>query len=559
MDGAYQRMLESLRDNFGKRLPAGLSPAADSRLQRTLGHYVREVIRVQGSLNEQEVLRETFDSMAGWFRRNTGAIRGSPPVPAATPLPPPPPSFQAAVSPEPALSFAVPLEEQDPIALFERIKATRAAAAGAPIPTVSTPIPQLPAELQPLETRPVGPVTGLPPGFAGIAQPKDFVQRQEDIVKYRETEYNLILNSKDRDWLAATTENRYRFTVQLDSVARPQGTGAQATITNRFRNIVRLEFIKAVIPVEGLEVAVPRDCAAAAVSAPEQAPITALSLPFIQVMLEEHQANNYSTNPTADKSFAICQYDATWRSDATTGGSDYINSRGYTLFSPKFMKAQRVYAPAPLASLNKLSFELLNPENLTLSPAPDALRMARVIWGSDPDVSGSCYDTSGSADVAEYLFIETTTWFSLWTFGRNDRVAFKDLTFTSATPSIQKAGEALNQWLERDEGHIVVGIGYYDASSGAFVDGWNDCGYANTVILRNRFVDPTTGVCARYLWTGAAGTETTLADEMAAYNAGATAGYQRGGILNLSRQVQLFLRVITRDVDPGSSTRPDNV
>lgn len=551
MDGPHQRMLESLRDTLGKRLPAGLSPAADSRLQRTLGHYVREVIRVQGSLNEQEVLRETFDSMAGWFRRNTGAIRGSPlVVPAATP--PLPPSFQPAVSPEPALSFAVPLEEQDPIALFERIKAARA---GAPIPSVSTPIPLLPTELQPLETRPVGPVTGLPPGFAGIAQPKDFVQRQEDVVKYRETEYNLILNSKDRDWLAATTENRYNFTVQLDSVARPQGTGAQATITNRFRNIVRLEFIKAVLPVEGLEVAVPRDyCTSEGgpVAVPEQAPITVLGLPFIQVMLDEYPANNVGTNPTADKSFAVCQYDATWRSDATTITT---NSRGYTLFFPKFMKAQRVYAPAPLASLNKLSFQLLNPENLTLSPAPDALRVARVIWGSHADVSGSCYDTSGGAADAEYLFIETTTWFSLWSFGRNDRVTLKDLTFTSTDSSRQKAGEALNQWLERDEGHIVVGIGFRD-TSGNFVDGWNDCGYANTVILRNRFVDPTTGACERYLWTGAAGTEATLANEMAAYN---TTGYQRGGILNLSRQVQLFLRVITRDVDPGSSTRPDNI
>jgi hypothetical protein len=547
MDGAYQRMLESLRDTFGKRLPMGLSPAADSRLQRTLNHYVREVIRVQGGLNEQDVLRETFDSMAGWFRRNTGAIRGSPlVVPVATP-PPPTIATATAVSPEPALSFAVPLEEQDPIALFERIKANRAAAAGAPIPTVSTPIPQLPAELMPLETRPAA------VGAGGALQPKDFLQRQEDVIKYRETEYNLILNSKDRDWLAATTENRYSFTVQLDSVARPQGSGAQATITNRFRNIVRLEFIKAVLPVEGLEVAIPRDCATATPT-PEQAPITVLSLPFVQVMLDEHQANNFGTNPTTDKSFAICQYDATWRSEHAAGGADYTNSRGYTLFFPKFMKAQRVYAPAPLASLNKLSFQLLNPEDAPLSAAPDALRVKRVLWGSDPDASGSCYDASGgTAAAAEYLFIETTTWFPLWSFGRNDRVAFKGLIFTSATADIQKAGVALNQWLERDEGHIVVGTGFYDASSGVFVDGWNDCGYANTVIVRNRYEDPTTGSCARYLWTTDEG---TLATEMAAYD---TTGYQRGGILNLSRQVQLFLRVIVRDVDPGSSTRPDNV
>jgi hypothetical protein len=438
--------------------------------------------------------------------------------------------------------------------VFERLKAARAAAAGAALPTVPTAAPQLPAELVSLETRTAAPAA--PP------QPKDYLQRQEDVIKYRETEYNLILNSKDRDWLPSTSsENRYRFTVQLDGAARPQGTGAQATITNRFRNIVRMEFIKAVLPVEGLEVAVPRDCAAEGgpTAAPEQAPITPLSLPFIQVMLDEHQANNYGTNPTVDKSFAVCQYDATWRSDHTTGGTDYVNGRGYTLFFPKFMKAQRVYAPAPLASLNKLSFQMLNPENLPLSTAPDALRVNRIFWGSDVDASGSCYDgTTGNAATAEYLFVETTSWFSLWSFGRNDRVTFKDLTFTSADSARQRAGEALNRWLEREEGHIVVGTGFRDASNN-FYDGWNDCGYANTIVLRNRFQDPTTGACDRYLWTGASGTEATLASEMAAYNSGASTGYQRGGVLNLSRQVQLFLRIVVRDMDPGTNTRPDNV
>ena len=102
----------------------------------------------------------------------------------------------------------------------------------------------------------------------------------------------------------------------------------------------------------------------------------------------------------------------------------------------------------------------------------------------------------------------------------------------------------------------MVGTGFHDASNNNFYDGWNDCGYANVIVLRNRFQDPTTGACERYLWTGGAGTEATLASEMAAYN---LTGYQRGGILNLSRQVQLFLRIVVRDMDPATNTRPDNV
>jgi hypothetical protein len=36
------------------------------------------------------------------------------------------------------------------------------------------------------------------------------------------------------------------------------------------------------------------------------------------------------------------------------------------------------------------------------------------------------------------------------------------------------------------------------------------------------------------------------------------AAYQYGGVLNLSRQVQIVLRVICRELDPATNIRPDN-
>jgi hypothetical protein len=83
-------------------------------------------------------------------------------------------------------------------------------------------------------------------------------------------------------------------------------------------------------------------------------------------------------------------------------------------------------------------------------------------------------------------------------------------------------------------------------------DGANDCGYANWIIIRNRFSDPTTGACSRYLFTGNAGDEATFSEELAEWA-------NTGGVLNLSRQVQLFLRIITRELDNTSIIRPDNV
>jgi hypothetical protein len=564
-EGPFQSMLTSLRQTYNKRLPSGLTHSADARLQRTLNHYIREVLRVRGTFDEQEILRETFDSMAGWFRRNTDQLLPG----TATP----PTAFRP-VRPAPAGGSPVPTpapesEAEDPIALFERLKAART---GMPVAVQPQPSPTGIPELTSIDTRPPPPFDGLPTGAFGSTplsallgvetrappQPKDFLIRQEDVVKYREMEYNLVLNSKDRDWLNSTVENRYRFTVQLNGGFVPQGTGLQPTIQNRLRNIVRIEFIKAILPVEGLEVVVPRTCCTEsdAVVTPEGAFLSSLSLPFIQVQMDEFQGNNMvGTNEAVDRSLAICQYDSTWKSDPTHVAT---TNRGYTLFFPKLMKAQRIYTPTPLANLQSLSFHLLNPENLPLSATPDSYGIERVLFSNLTDTSGSCYSdaSDGSAATAQYLFIQTKKWFPLWAFSKMDRVTFDGLTFTSTSPALQSGGEALDSWLQRPEGHVVVGIAS-SVADGGLQDSANECGYANWIIVRNRFQDPTAGACERFLFSGADVTEADLAAELATYNS--TTGYQRGGVLNLSRQVQLFLRVVTREVDPASNLRPDNV
>jgi hypothetical protein len=84
-------------------------------------------------------------------------------------------------------------------------------------------------------------------------------------------------------------------------------------------------------------------------------------------------------------------------------------------------------------------------------------------------------------------------------------------------------------------------------------DGAQTCnGYANWLIVRNRFNDPTdTGVCTRSAF-GAS--EATLVDELRTY----PPSYQEGGVLNLSRQIQIALRVITREMDATTNVRADN-
>jgi hypothetical protein len=285
---------------------------------------------------------------------------------------------------------------------------------------------------------------------------------------------------------------------------------------------------------------------------PDSSFYSVLSLPYINILLDEYQGNNYGTNDAIDRSFAICQYDATWRSDYGHGRPN--TNRGFTLFFPKFMKAQRTYSPTPLSNFQRLQFSILDPENQPLSTAPDCSLIQRLMWSSD--VSGSCYaDPSGA-----YLFIQLRDYVPVWTFSHLDKVIFDGLTFTSNTGATQAAGKQTIQWLQRSEGHIIVGTGYSEMAdiSGSTIavvhDGANTAGYTNWIIVRNRFSNPSTGSTQIQPFS-ATGDDSILAQEFAQY----PPSFQAGGVLNLSRQVQMVLRVITRDFDSASNIRPDNV
>lgn len=559
-DAAIQRMIGSLRSTLQERLPSGVTPPVDARIKKTVEHFATQVVQKKGVLQEQEVLRESFDSMAGWLRKNMSALGASAPLPTTVATK----TQQGSTSleelgiytsaPEMAStlkSSAETTEEEDPLVLFERLKAARNGGGStgiAPASAVPVAMPTRNTDLEHVDLR-------TQPNPKLYIQQKDYLQRQDDVIKYRENEYNLVINSKDRNWTRTNnSENRYNFSVQFNGQERAQGTGLQANVQHRFHNILRIEFVKAILPVEGLRIVVPRDGEG---PIPESACYSALALPFVHILMDEYQGNNYGTNETVDRSFAICQYDATWRSDNVSVGN--TTSRGYTLFFPKFMKAQKVYAPVPLSNINKLTFQLVDPENNILSTQPDTNGIQRIAFGGS--ITGSIYNNIisgyGGVENSEYIFIQTKEWFPLWAYSQLDKVEFGCLSFYSDLPEITAGGQHMLRWLQSDRGHIVVGTAYTPDPDFPYtvVDGANSCGYANWIIIRNLLQDPsTTGQCARLYFCDSSATEQTLATELVGDIA-----CINGAVINLSRQVQLVLRVVTRDYDSASNVRPDNV
>lgn len=377
--------------------------------------------------------------------------------------------------------------------------------------------------------------------------PQDTIKKQDDIVAYRENEYNLFLYSSDRNWVSNSTENRYNFSVNFDPANNRNGFGFSTATNIKFKNIVRIELIKAIIPTEGIDILATQTD----ISYNTNLSINALSFPYLMLRIPELDTNNFGTNTNIDSSFGVVQYDANWISDNTA------NNRGYLAMIPKFMKCQKVYYPTPLATLQKLSIQLQRPDGNLVSDSLDTLDVSGFLFSSSLKTNPNPSSTANTryADISGgYVWIHTKTWFSKFMVSQGDRIVFKNMAFPTSYTQTAASTEFLN-YLQRSSGHIVVDIGKFLRNGGvnnAYSTGANIQGYCNFVILRNNYADPTTGSQSVINYGGSPATNTAF------FTSVPTVAMASGRFINMNHQTQIVMRVITRDMDSASRLRPDN-
>lgn len=413
--------------------------------------------------------------------------------------------------------------------------------------------------------------------------PQANIIKDDNVVGYVEKENNLFLYSADRDWTnPLSQETRYDFSINFDANSGPSGSHMTATSQVKFRNISRIEFIKAIMPLEGLQT-ITRRIQPTAISTMFNSTILTLSsinnsintnllsYPFLQVRIPELNNNTYGTNQSIDNSFAVVQYDAVWAPDS--GNSE---NRGYVAMIPKHMKCQKVYEPTPLATLQKLSVRIERPDGTVLSPTPDVLDIYAIYPSliaktneSTTALGNSFYRDkdnvfrTGALELqsAPYYFIQTFSYFNCWTIVPGERIVIKNVTYDPAaisagTSAQQQAYVEFIRWITRDEGHIVVDVA--NATSGTLRDGTDYLGFANHIIIEGAFTVPTTSTRTLSTYpsfTPLGGVPDSTSGFAAWIGAKTTTA---GRLLNLSHQVQIAMRVITRELDGSTRLRPDN-
>lgn len=391
------------------------------------------------------------------------------------------------------------------------------------------------------------------------ALPQDNLIPQDDILTYKENEYNLFIWSADRDWLndsrtRDSVQNRYNFVVNFDPANNRPGQlfGVNAAASIKFKNITRIEFVKAILPVEGVNNIVRK---LGTTTYDVSLNVNILSFPYLNLYVKELDNNGYGTDFYFERSFGTLQYDANWISDnsVTTKG-------GYLAMIPKFLKCQKVYHPTPLSTLQKMSIRLERPNGNLVSDIPDTFDVSGLVsskyLGSCP--AGSVTSTTKYVDTSGYyIWIETSSYFSRFAVNTGDWVRFQGLTMPASYTGNQAAIQDMLNWLQTND-HLVVGVAYNRkvATTGVsyYTDGNNTVGYANYIIIQSRFNDPTTG---SILPTAFGGLGSSANDTFLSSLCGNK--LTAGKFINLSHQTHLVFRIITRDLDSTSRLRPDNL
>ena len=541
-----------------------LPEKTERRLVSVLNHYMKEVGKANPGRKIQElnreVLRETLTSIDSWLRRggeststNADTFRRDDPndrlysnvgqqlssVQKERGL-----MMNAPPAIKPDFRDKVEEDDIDPLALFEKARQQREKEG---MPSSSTQQQTNVTVKKPeLILRDDSPEYKIPQTL-----PQDIIIRQQDVVKYKEIEYNIFLNSSDRNWLLNKSENRYDFSVNFNVANNSTDFPSSPSLQERFRNITRIEFVKVIVSLEGL-VPIIRRTAGPVVNT--DAIVSVLSYPYVALRIAELNANGFGTNPTLDNTFAVTHQDTSWTSDTTQ------KNRGYASLAPKYLKCQKIYAPTPLGSLQKLSIRLERPDGLLLSDALDVQYITNIYFGNYLKTANSGADLTtvyqNGLTLNEYIFINTSAWFSRFMVSDTDRIVIKGFTVAttgSGSPDTNSLTDFTN-WINRAEGHYVVGIGY--ASSGTDItDGQNAVGYANYVIIRNRFNDPTVGgATTRQYFGGTLTLENGLGTRLGTQASQATTS----AFINMNHQVHVALRVVCREMDGASNLRPDN-
>jgi hypothetical protein len=368
--------------------------------------------------------------------------------------------------------------------------------------------------------------------------------QRETQPKYIEKVHYITVNSADREW-DILAENRYQFQVKFNQKYDPNNRQPGTQITQIFRNILSVELVMAIMPLETyIE---PFDT---------RLYFNISKYPYLLLKIDELDNVFRGTNSENDGAFSMLIYDKTFFTEVLSSGyavnpsatsNGIVNSyppvsfsnefkRGYIKYQPVYFEKKKFYNN-PLASLSRMSIHITDHRGYDFNGQSDVLTINTIEFTGvlsgltttdyeiDPQFGFPYTNFSGT----KMIEITPTSNVSNRLFRIGDRLLIRNHTRTGDTAGF-------TSFINREEGHVIVNLSKeIDTATG------------NKSFVPKLYISPP-------------GTMNSTNGGITGYyddtNSGATS--TGGVLLNSDLQCNLMFRIITRDVDTPLLTKPIN-
>lgn len=266
---------------------------------------------------------------------------------------------------------------------------------------------------------------------------------QQSIIKQGETydkKTYILFNGYDRDW--ETHPFRYNFTLDVNSVTRS------------LKNITEISFTRLIIPMEVLQ----RKTTSAATDSRFYNQY-GLTYPYLMLQVDELSPGMYEGfNKATQRCFTSFVYHREYRAS---------NGRGFIVMQP-LQDEKKEYRGAPLSALPRMTLRVVKPNGTLYNMAKDDNRIDFLLYESINPI---------------LLKIICKDFFDINEYAVGDLVQFKDFRLLSPEAfvlavttaggvvsasdfALYRAGvNALEEFMNRDEGHEIIMTGNPNASS----------------------------------------------------------------------------------------------
>ena len=373
---------------------------------------------------------------------------------------------------------------------------------------------------------------------------KDYIVNNQP--EYLEKEHFVSVNSVDRNW-TTTSETRYNFKVKFDA-----DSNSGASISTLYKNVISVELINVYIPQD--PIIIPFD---------NRFYLDALHYPYLLLEIDELDGVFRGSNTALENSFSQLIFDKEHSSqilstdyiaDTTEGTSGVIATaegltigkikfekqyqRGYYRFIPSFFEKKQ-YINAPLSSLKSMSIKINNPNGDLLNEENDVLTINTVefegVSSSLELLPSKGFTTNDNA--LQYLKIITSTSFYNKQFKIGDRIKITGVE--------HKTDSNITNFIVRQKGHIIINLEKEVLTN----NGSDNKSFINTI-----YISPTDSKDVGSDFS----TGTDQFKEDSDYtNAGKEIPIKK--IINMSLQTNLLFKIVTREVDVKTVTKPQNI